>query len=148
MTLHEKFHLKNSISGKPPPLLRRSRLRIVLLIGLVVPLGLFSRADLALLAFVAEHAGDTLWALLVFLLTALLLPSRTTWQLALAALAFAFIIEFSQLYQAPWLDALRRSLPGRLVLGAGFLWIDLLRYTVGVILAALTDMLWLKIVRP
>ena len=49
-----------------------------------------------------------------------------------ASLLFCFAIEFSQLYKAPWINDLRHTLFGKLVLGAGFLWTDLLCYVVGV----------------
>lgn len=117
----------------------RSRWRLLAAILVVIPLGLLSRADLALPAFVVAHAGDALWALLVYLLVALLRPSFPAWQIGLAALGFAFAIELSQLYQAPWIDALRATLPGRLVLGQGFLWVDLLRYSAGVAAGIVLD---------
>ena len=54
----------------------------------------------------------------------------------LAALAFSFAIEFSQLYQADWINALRRTTLGGLILGYGFLWSDLVCYTVGILIGA------------
>ncbi len=56
-------------------------------------------------------------------------PTRTV---AGAALLFSFGIEFSQLYHAPWIDAVRHTRLGGLVLGFGFLWSDLLCYSVGI----------------
>ena len=58
---------------------------------------------------------------------------------ALIALAFCFVIELSQLYQAPWLNAIRQTTLGGLILGFGFLWSDLLGYCVGVFVAYLLD---------
>jgi hypothetical protein len=51
---------------------------------------------------------------------------------ALLALTFSSAVEFSQLYNAPWIDALRATLPGRLVLGSTFNWPDLPAYALGV----------------
>lgn len=111
------------------------RVRLGALAVLVLALGLASRSkSIPWPAFFAEYAGDTLWALLVFLLLRFLAPARPVVHIAVAALAFSYAVEVSQLYSAPWLDALRRTLPGRLVLGAGFLWSDLVCYTVGVLL--------------
>jgi len=62
---------------------------------------------------------------------------------ALIALAFSFLIEFSQFYHAPWIDAIRATTIGGLVLGFTFVWRDLLCYTVGVGLGLLIDM-WLN----
>ena len=39
----------------------------------------------------------------------------------------------------PWLDALRATTLGALVLGQGFLWSDIVCYAVGVMLAAILD---------
>lgn len=113
--------------------MRRSRM-IYAVCGLVVIiLGLASRADaIPRPALVAAYGGDTLWALFVFVLVGWLLPASSTRRVALITLAFSLAIELSQLYQAPWLDAIRQTLPGRLVLGAGFLWSDLICYAVGV----------------
>ncbi|MFP4435997.1 MAG: DUF2809 domain-containing protein [Chloroflexaceae bacterium] len=113
--------------------MKRARL-IYLAAGIVVViLGLASRAEaLPRPALIATYGGDTLWALLVFLLVGVLLPQAATTRVALITLVAAFLIEFSQIYQAPWIVALRQTLPGRLLLGSGFLWSDLVCYTVGV----------------
>ena len=76
-----------------------------------------------------------------FFLAALLFPRVPTARLALGAAAFALAIELSQLYHAPWLDAVRATRPGALILGFGFLWSDLACYAVGIALAALIDCL-------
>lgn len=119
-----------------PPLSSPRRVRAVSLVlaVLVLLLGLASRSkSVPWPPFFAAYAGDALWALLVFLLLRVLAPTRPVLHAAAAALAFSFAVELSQLYQAPWLNAVRRTLPGRLVLGAGFLWSDLVCYTAGVL---------------
>jgi hypothetical protein len=128
----------------PPRALVRPRWRSALAAALTIPLGLLTRADIPLPAVIATYGGDTLYATLSFFLATLLWPSWPTWRLASVALGFCYLIELSQLYQAPWLDALRGTLPGRLVLGAGFRWDDLLCYAVGVLLAATIDSFWLR----
>lgn len=57
----------------------------------------------------------------------------------LLSFLFSFGIEFSQLYQADWINQLRSSILGALILGKGFLFIDLIRYSIGIIIAALID---------
>lgn len=112
---------------------------ITLAAMLVLLLGLASRWNaIPRPALFAEYAGDTLWAVLVFLLLAFVMPRRPALFLAGLALAIAFGVELLQLYHAPWLDALRNTLPGRLVLGQGFLYSDLVCYTIGIALAAIT----------
>lgn len=102
--------------------------------------GLLSRSSLIPLPdFVATYTGDTLWALLVFWGFCLLAPHWKTWQVALAALVFSFAIEFSQFYQAPWINYLRHTALGGLILGFGFKVSDLVCYTVGILLGAFMD---------
>jgi hypothetical protein len=60
---------------------------------------------------------------------------------AIASLLFCYAIEFSQLYKAPWINDLRHTLFGRLVLGETFLWGDLLCYTIGVGIGIAVDSL-------
>ena len=123
-----------NVPSTPSPSPRRARPALLGLAVLVLLLGLASRSkSVPWPPFFAAYAGDTLWALLVFLLLRFVAPARPVLHVAGAALAFSFAVEFSQLYQAPWLNAVRRTLPGRLVLGAGFLWSDLVCYTVGVL---------------
>jgi hypothetical protein len=54
--------------------------------------------------FLAEYAGDTLWALMLYLLVGTLLAGRPVLTRAAISLALAFLVEVSQLYHAPWID--------------------------------------------
>jgi hypothetical protein len=49
------------------------------------------------------------------------------------------LVEISQLYHAPWIDSIRQTTPGGLVLGFGFLWTDLVCYSVGIAIESLTE---------
>jgi hypothetical protein len=60
-------------------------------------------------------------------------------QIAFFSLLFCYAIEVSQLYQAPWINAIRNTTLGALVLGSGFLWSDLLAYALGVGMAFLIE---------
>jgi hypothetical protein len=118
----------------------RRRVAYAIALGLIVAAGLASRrfGD-ALPAFIATYAGDTLWASMVFVGLGFLFTRWSTGRVAAAALAFSCLDEISQLYHAPWIDAIRATTPGALVLGYGFLWSDLACYTVGVALAAVVE---------
>jgi hypothetical protein len=107
--------------------------------ALTISLGLLTRADVPLPTFVATYGGDTLYATLVYLLVAWIWPHAASWRLGLLAFGLCTAIELSQLIQTPWLNALRSTLPGRLVLGAGFLWSDLVCYALGVMLGIGVD---------
>jgi hypothetical protein len=41
------------------------------------------------------------------------------------------LVETSQLYHAPWIDTVRSTFLGAVILGSGFLWSDLACYFVG-----------------
>ena len=106
----------------------------------VVFVGLASRRYQAVLPeFVGEYAGDTLWALMLSLLVSALLAGRTVTYRATISLVLAFLVEISQLYHAPWIDSIRNTTLGGLVLGFAFLWTDLVCYTVGIIIGAVAE---------
>ena len=116
----------------------KRRLCYLILWIFMVALGLGSRSfGSHLPTFVAEYAGDTLWAAMVYFGIGFLFPSVRLLRKALAALLFSYCIEISQLYQAGWINAIRGTTLGALVLGHGFLWSDMVCYTVGVGLAVL-----------
>lgn len=118
---------------------RRPMLWMALML-LTVLLGIGSRRFGALLPpFVTAYAGDTLWATFVFLGFGLVLPRTGTRRVAVLALVCSLLIELSQLYHARWIDTLRHTTLGGLVLGYGFLWSDLVCYAVGVGLGALIE---------
>ena len=102
--------------------------------------GLASRKYRAQLPpFLADYGGDTLWALMLLLAFSTLLPGRPILARSLISLAFAFLVEISQLYHAPWIDSIRQTTLGGLVLGFGFLWTDLVCYSVGIATGSLTE---------
>lgn len=125
------------------PKLLRPRQPFMYLLGIwvVIGLGLASRRYAsALPAFVATYAGDVLWAVMVFGIIGMLATEWTTRRVAIATLLVTYAVEFSQMYQAPWLEFFRRTGGGGFVLGYGFLWSDLVCYAVGVILCAAVEL--------
>lgn len=134
-------------SPHPPPRsdvaqIRRSRSAYGVVAAVAIGLGLASRrfGD-ALPDVVRLYAGDTLWAATAYFVAATVLPRTRIVRLAIGALTFAFAVEASQLYHAPWIDRVRSTRLGALVLGYGFLWSDLACYAAGVAAAALVDAL-------
>ena len=118
---------------------RRRSLYLIAAI-VVVALGLASRRYGDVLPqFIAEYAGDTLWALMVFLGICVVWPGSSVWRVAVATLLISYGVEVSQLYHAAWIDTLRRTTLGRLTLGSGFLWSDLVCYSAGVAVGVVLD---------
>ncbi|MEO5567678.1 MAG: GNAT family N-acetyltransferase [Gemmatimonadaceae bacterium] len=126
-----------------PPHKVEARQPRVLHLGLLVAtvaIGIATRRyPTAFPSLIARYGGDALWAGMVFWVIVLVRPAVATRHAAIIALAIAFSVELSQLYQVPWIDAVRASTIGSLVLGHGFLWTDLVCYSVGVTLMAALD---------
>lgn len=121
----------------------RNRLLYALLIGLVIIAGLASRAFPALLpSFLGKYPGDVLWGLMVFLLFGFAAPRITTGQAALYATAFSVADEISQLYHAPWINRIRHTTLGHLVLGDTFSWGDIACYVAGIAVGAIMEWGW------
>lgn len=79
--------------------------------------------------------GDAIWACMMTWWIGAALPRARLLRRGLMALAVCWLVEFGQLVRAPVLDALRATVPGRLVLGTGFDPRDLLAYATGVVAA-------------
>jgi hypothetical protein len=105
--------------------------------------GYFSRQNTEGPSFIHDYAGDAIWAGMIYFGFRFLLlksPLKTSF---IATILFSYCIEISQLYQADWINAIRHTKLGGLVLGFGFLWSDLLMYFIGIALAFLLDV-WLS----
>ena len=116
-------------SEEAPP---RSRGLYAALVLVTIGLGLLSRKIPGLPGWLSKGAGDALYATMSFWLVGLLVPASRTAQAAFAALCFCYAIEVSQLYHAPWIDVIRATRLGGLVLGHGFRGMDLIYYAFGV----------------
>ena len=110
------------------------RLRYLFFVFVVIAAGLLSRRIPA----IPPSVGDALYAVMIFCLVRFLFISGSITWVAGISLAICFAIECSQLCQAHWLNMIRKTVLGRLVLGSGFLWSDLVAYTIGILIAAIT----------
>ena len=109
---------------------------------ITILLGLASRKfGYLLFSFLAENAGDVLWAMMVYFGFRFLFLKKNMLTSILLSFLFSFGIEFSQLYQENWINQIRGTLLGALVLGKGFLTVDLIRYTTGIVIASCLDCL-------
>lgn len=116
-----------------PKSYQRSRLIYALAVTLVIAAGLLWRSDLLPLSpFLAKYGGNALWSLMMFLGVGFLFPSIATSQIAFIALVISFSTEFLQLYHAHWIDSIRSTKIGALVLGSTFNAPDLLAYVIGI----------------
>ncbi len=94
--------------------------------------------------FIHNYAGDALWAAMVYFGFRMIFIHWQKKRVAVMALVFSFVIEFSQMFQQEWLNTIRRTTLGGLILGFGFLWSDLWMYIIGVFTAFCIDFYLLK----
>lgn len=85
-----------------------------------------------------------IWAAMVYFGFRFLLIRKPLQWSFVACLLFSFLIEFSQLYQSDWANEIRQTTLGALVLGQGFLTVDLIRYSLGAVIAYASDALLYK----
>lgn len=121
--------------------MKRCRLLYLILTIIVMILGLLSRKISGLPKIIELYSGDILWALMVFLIIAFIFNKKSTIFIISWAIIFSYSIEISQLYHAPWIDAIRNTTLGGLILGFGFLWSDLICYTIGIIIGIIIEKL-------
>jgi hypothetical protein len=115
----------------------KPRLTYFILIIITIIIGLLSRHFAGIPLFV----GDVLWATMIYFGFRFLFIKKPIQFVVVLSLAFCYAIEFSQLYQAPWINNLRHTLIGALVLGEVFCWGDMLSYTVGVAIGVGVELL-------
>ncbi len=107
---------------------------------MIILTGLASRRYSDLLPeFIVAYAGDTLWAAMVYFGLRFLFVPASVMKTGIASLLFSYAIEFSQLYQADWANMVRSSTLGALIFGHGFLWSDMICYTIGIMVCVGVD---------
>lgn len=119
--------------------MRRNRILYLILTIITIILGLLSRKVQGLPQIISSYSGDALWALMVFFLFSFLFNKKSTIFILVISIIFSYGIEISQLYHAPWIDSIRATTLGGLILGFGFLWSDLICYIVGIVIGAIID---------
>ena len=116
--------------------MHKTRTTYLALIIVTIIVGLLSRHINGVPLFI----GDILWALMVYFIVRFIFINNTTKLAVIASLLFSYGIEFSQLYKAPWINNIRHTVIGGLVLGQTFLWIDMLCYAVGIGFGVLVEL--------
>ena len=86
-----------------------------------------------------DMLGDALWAAMIVWIVSAIAPRASLLFRAAVAYAFCMVIEISQRYHYSWLDAIRATAAGHLVLGSGFDPRDFAAYALGVAFAAVLD---------
>lgn len=124
-----------------------SKARLIYFTAVIITMaaGLASRHFGALLPdFVREHFGDALWAGMIYFGIRMLWINRSREWAMIVSLIFSWAIECSQIIQTPWLNEVRSTVLGALILGHEFLAMDLLRYAVGILFVYGIDRYFLR----
>ena len=85
--------------------------------------------------FIVQYGGDVIWSGMFLFLLRIFFVHTSLWKLALVNYIMGAVDELSQLSDAGWLVTIRHTYFGRLLLGVGFLWSDLICYAVGTLIA-------------
>ncbi|MCY7894162.1 DUF2809 domain-containing protein [Bacillus vallismortis] len=122
--------------------MKRKRWVYAALTIIIMTIGLGSRTFSSVLPdAVNPYLGDSLWAAMIYTGCAFLFQKMTTIMTGTISLSFCFFIEISQLYHADWIDQIRDTSLGGLVLGYGFLWSDIKAYTIGISLCTAIELI-------
>ena len=111
-------------------LVKRNRGLYVLFIISTIILGLLSRTRITP-KIIYPYLGDYLYAVMFFLIIGLFFPNKKSLSILIISLLCCFAIEAFQLYEANWIQNIRNHKIGALILGRGFLWSDIVSYTLG-----------------
>ncbi|MCI3985937.1 DUF2809 domain-containing protein [Bacillus vallismortis] len=122
--------------------MKRKRWVYAALTIIIMTIGLGSRTFSSVLPdAVNPYLGDSLWAAMIFTGCGFLFQKMNTIMTGIISLSFCFFIEISQLYHADWIDQIRDTSLGGLVLGYGFLWSDIEAYTIGIALCTAIELI-------
>lgn len=114
--------------------MNRNRKKYMIFVIITIFLGLFSRQMYSYLPyFINLYLGDALYGLMIYFCICFIFKNFNIFKIGILALGTCYLIEFSQLIQIPELIKIRESMIGRLILGTGFLWSDLLAYLIGIL---------------
>ncbi|MBU3218288.1 DUF2809 domain-containing protein [Clostridium estertheticum] len=122
---------------------KRDRLLYAGMTIIVISLGLYSRRMANVIPnYMNLYLGDALWALMVFIALGFVFREMKTKVVAIIGISFCYLIEISQLYHASFIDNIRETTLGGLVLGYVFSWSDFLGYAIGILVGIIIDILW------
>ncbi|GAL83871.1 hypothetical protein MYP_1099 [Sporocytophaga myxococcoides] len=113
--------------------MKRNRVLYFFIIIGLIGIGLAARKwKIFLPDLINVYLGDAIWAAMIYFGIAFIFNRKSLSFIGVLSLTFCYCIEVSQFYHAPWIDAIRNTRIGALILGFAFLWSDILAYTLGI----------------
>lgn len=112
----------------------RYRLFLTVWLFLVALLGYWFRFDAPITAGLRDGTGGAAYVIFFVVALAIITPASSAARIALIVVAVTCVLEFLQLWHPVWLEQIRRTLPGRALLGTTFDWTDFPPYFVGAVI--------------
>jgi len=116
------------------------RIALLITIVLIVPIGYFVRFSPSFPDWFSDVFGSIAYQVFFVALVQFCFPKWSIAKTAIGVFLSSCAIEFLQLWQPPFLQAIRATLPGRLILGNTFSWSDFPPYAIGCV----TGWLWMR----
>jgi ABC-type branched-subunit amino acid transport system permease subunit len=118
----------------------RNRTLYAFLLIVTIVAGLATRSTLFNMPHIfGKYPGDSLWAVMMFWGVGLIFPRLSTSRTAGLVILICFVVETIKLLPWDWLNSIRQTTLGHLVLGRAFTWQNYPAYLAGVILASLGE---------
>jgi len=106
-------------------------LQLASIATLSVLAGLWLRFDAPISPYLRDASGGISYVLFFIFAAAALASKTSSFAIGISVLAVTCCLEFLQLWHPLWLEACRRTIPGRLLLGTTFEWTDFPPYFIG-----------------
>ncbi len=114
----------------------RWRIAAIVVLAIVTPLGLLTKKyDGPFGPWVRDTSGGAFYVVFWAVLAAAVWPRARPLTVAASVLVATCAIEFAQSWKPAFLEAVRETRVGALVLGTSFAWADFPAYVVGAVLA-------------
>jgi len=107
------------------------RAQSIAILAIAIPTGILWR-HLPLPFFAWKYGGSALWTVALYTFIAALAPRLRPGRVALLSLLLSALVELSRLVQQPTLEAFRRTIAGKLLLGRIFSLKDIAAYWIAV----------------
>lgn len=112
----------------------RYRVSLIVWLFAAASFGYWFRFDAPISAGWRDSIGGAAYVIFFVVALAAITRASSAERLTLVVLTLTCVLEFLQLWHPPWLEQIRRTLPGRALLGTTFEWTDFPPYFVGAVI--------------